>query len=298
MKRLGLLCAMSMAFFSACSQTSDSLVDDDEYGPFKPSDKSSSSVAPDTSASSSSNADSLDTLKMDSAYALVQIHDQIFTRVNTTVSVSAFKILATEVTQKMYAEFRTLPEQKVYNDNLPVTNVNWYEAALFCNEVSKKYGLDTAYVYSSVGEKNVLLDLVENHFANAVRLPTEAEWEAAARGGSSTKYYWGVKDAAEYANYKASTSPQLIAVGSLLPNAFGLYDMSGNAGEWVNDWYSAYPSEKSLVDPVGPKKENAKAKAYRGGSFASAVTELASDDRQYADPSVSSFNRGFRFVIK
>lgn len=296
-----LLFLMLSLVLAACDNTAGAPDADDEEGFVKSSSssankKSSSSNADESSSSidslsSSSVSDSID-------LPLVRIPAQTFMRVNTEVSVSTFEMLSTEVTQGMYAEFAKLPEQKVYGNDLPVANVTWYEAALFCNALSKKYGLDTAYAYSSIGVKNVLMDLNENMTVKAIRLPTEAEWEAAARAGTTSKYYWGTKEAMGFANYKASGHSAVISVGSLTPNAYGLYDMSGNVAEWVNDWYSAYPDEKKLSDPVGPKSTDAKTKAHRGGSYASATLELASGEREYADPAVASFFRGFRIVKK
>jgi len=98
-----------------------------------------------------------------------------------------------------------------------------------------------------------------------MRLPTEAEWEYAAKGGlQEKKYPWGDEIDPEKANY--SPSEGVVAVGTFLPNGYGLYDMAGNVGEWVADWYDpGYYAESPAEDPKGPEK--GKYKAVRGGGW-------------------------------
>lgn len=286
--------SFSLAFCVACSDSSNSVIediDDEDYGSSSSRKKVSSSSAEISSSSIAADTSTVDSV---AGYDFVKIPAQTFMRVNTEVVVSAFEMLSTEVTQGMYSEFLKLPEQKMYDANLPVANVTWYDAVRFCNAASKKMGLDTAYSYSAVGAKGVLLDLAENLSVKSIRLPTEAEWEVAARAGTTTKFYWGTMEAKDYANYLAAGSSQAVAVASLLPNAYGLYDMSGNVAEWVNDWYSAYLDEKKLDNPTGPKE--GVTRVHRGGSYASSTKELASGERAYADPAVASPYRGFRMV--
>ncbi len=216
-----------------------------------------------------------------------------FIRGATTVSLSAFRISETEVIQKDYASIMGQNPSSIKGENLPVSNVTWFDAVRFCNRLSKEMGLDTAYVYSAQGPGGVLLNLLINDTAHAVRLPTEAEWEYAIRAGTSSIFYWGSATAGRYAHY-ASTAG-ITAVAQLLPNDFGLYDMAGNVEEWCSDWYSAYPSGASAQNPTGPAQGSER--ILRGGSWESSADALRSNARAKDDPEISNDARGFRVVL-
>lgn len=122
------------------------------------------------------------------------------------------------------------------------------------------------------------------------RLPTEAEWEYACRAGTQSPYYWGDKmkqnGSSDYAWANSRSFAQTHTVGSKQPNAWGLYDMSGNVWEWCQDWFDSYPSE-SQTNPRGP--EEGKMKVFRGGSWydfyeshRSANRHKHAPDEQYA----------------
>lgn len=282
--------ACILLLVNACSNTVSSSEELENFTPEGNGSTNSSSVEPSLS-SSSAQENIEDSLGM----KWVSIPKSQFIRGVTEVTVSPFQILETEITQKQYATYLDLPTQKKEGDSLPVTNVSWYDAVRFCNALSKAYGLDTNYVYSSVGTAGVLLDLKILSLDSTIRLPREAEWEIAIRAGTSTKYYWGASDKTHlYANYYSESG--VTPVGSFLPNAYGLYDMAGNVSEWTEDWYSAYSVASFEENPRGPEKGSER--VFRGGSWSSSLAELASDNREKALPEDALYNRGFRIVLK
>jgi len=172
--------------------------------------------------------------------------------------------------------------QSLDMDEQPVVNVTWQDAALFCNWLSRRQGLPVFYVVEN--------DLVtgfdpESH---GYRLPTEAEWSWAARvddAGKAEMFPWGGDlyppprvyenyadmSAANFLPFTISTYndgyPVAAKTGSFSPNAKGLYDLSGNVAEWVNDYYSIQPGKDGLeMDPLGP--ETGSRHTIRGASWA------------------------------
>ena len=276
------------AFFAleACTASGDAV----EGGSIPPVDKGGSSSVVSNSSSSKQP------LHVDSAvfgmFNWVKIPETTITRGVNSFGVNSFSMATTEVTQKVY-EFvmEDLPKQPKTEDSVAVSNVSWFRAVLFCNAFSKLAGLDTAYVYKSITGDSILVDLKVNYSAASIRLPTENEWEVAARGGTSTTYYWDTDVASKYANYGQTAGPDVVA--QKLPNGFGLYDMAGNVAEWVNDWYDSYPKKQS-DNYTGP--ESGVYRVVRGGGWSDKVTALAPKEREKLDPVHSKMTLGFRLV--
>ena len=127
------------------------------------------------------------------------------------------------------------------------------------------------------------------------RLPTDAEWEYACRAGSTTKYYWGNEMNDEYAWHFNNSDNRTHTVGQKKPNAFGLFDMSGNVFEWCSDWFSpGYITNETQIDPKGPV--NGKERMQRGGSWARDPEDVQTASMGFTRPDQYGLSEGFRCV--
>lgn len=293
MKAKWILAAGLLALVFGCS-ADGSAVESDVVGPDNSGNHSGKSSGREDVVSSSSGAEAdstqNSTVKLSDYLKMVDVPAMTLSKGSAKYQISAFSIGETEVTQGLYREAMGEVEDWL-GENYPVFNVSWYDAALFCNALSKMAGLDTAYVYESVDTKGTLNNLSVNYAAKAVRLPTEMEWEVAARAGTSTTYYWGTETASKYAYYAQSKGP--VEVAGYLPNAYGLYDMGGNVAEWTNDWYAAYPTT-AQENYTGANSGDYK--VVRGGGWPDKAPALASAERDKEDPKYRSQKVGFRVV--
>jgi formylglycine-generating enzyme required for sulfatase activity len=159
------------------------------------------------------------------------------------VTVAPFRLARFQVTNADYAEFRPFS----FDDpRKPVISVNWFDAVAYCEWLSARWGF-------------------------LVRLPTEAEWEFAARGGLAQKLFpWGDASYAARENYAARWVDGPEPVGTSEPNGYGLYDMCENVHEWCSDWYDPrYYDYSPAENPRGP--ETGTRRASRGGAWRHAI---------------------------
>ena len=213
-----------------------------------------------------------------------------------TVTISkAFYMSKYEVTQKQYQAVMDTNPSYFIGENLPVEQVTWYNAVEFCNALSQLEGKTPCYTIQN--DTNVTC----NWDANGYRLPTEAEWEYACKAGSSADFYSGSltnsgfspldPNLGEIGWYSGNSGSKTKPVGRKQPNAFGLYDMSGNVGEWCWDWFSGYTN---ATDPKGPTSGSFR--VHRGGSWSTSARLCSSAYRSGNFPSISYNNGGFRIA--
>jgi len=247
-----------------------------------------------------------------------------------SVYVSAFYMGKYEVTKELWDEVRAWGASNGYTDlpagngsyaskgaNHPVHSISWYAMVKWCNARSQKEGLAPCYTVAGATYKTgSSTTVVCNWSANGYRLPTEAEWEKAARGGLSGKNFpWGDTITHSQANYYSSRSysydlsptrgyhptyavggnPYSSPVGSFAPNGHGLYDMAGNMWERCWDWWgSSYYSTSPGTDPRGPASGSYR--VYRGGSWSDVANDCRAAYRIDYSPTNSYDGVGLRIA--
>ena len=189
------------------------------------------------------------------------------------VIVNDFYMGKTEVTQALWKAVMGNDPSHFKGDNLPVESVSWNDVQEFIVELNRLTG-------------------------KKYRLPTEAEWEYAAGGGSKNRTKWAGTDVeslvVNYAWYDSNSGDQTHEVATKFPNSLGLYDMSGNVWEWCNDWYGSY-SSNDQVNPTGASSGSGR--VGRGGSWSNGLSICRVAFRYYNEPGIRSLYLGFRLSL-
>ena len=195
----------------------------------------------------------------------------------------------TEVTQELYVSImdRNPSLDTTCGERCPVEGVSWYDAVRFANEVSAAHGLPQCYSID-----DTLVELTRGLHCGGFRLPTEAEWEVAARGGQDLMYS-GSNNAHDVAWFGEHPLGGIHPVGRKQPNAYGLYDMSGNVLEWAWDTYREDPPS-AANDPV---VEDGTRRVVRGGNWRNDHTIVRVSTRYGRNPESGGAVSGLRLVL-
>jgi formylglycine-generating enzyme required for sulfatase activity len=175
-----------------------------------------------------------------------------------------------EVTQEQWEKVMASNPSSRKGANQPVTDVSWNDAQEFIRKLSEQEKVE-------------------------YRLPTEAEWEYACRAGTKTAYYWGDGFDAGYSWARQNSGGAAHDVGTLKPNTWGLFDMSGNVWEWCEDRYGTYAGAGEQTDPKGAS--SGESRVLRGGSWGSFTKNSRAACRDHsAPPTTRDSHLGFRLA--
>lgn len=224
------------------------------------------------------------------------------------VTVNDFYMSKFELTQEEYEAVMGINPSNFKGENLPVENISWLDAIIYCNARSKKESLTPAY---TINGQVVSWD----RSANGYRLPTEAEWEYACRAETTTPFYMKNSPSADNTNFYGHYPYEIennyfnqenlevkpgqyrqktVPVSSFSANPFGLYNMHGNVSEWVWDYYGEYAKD-TQTNPTGAKTGTHR--VYRGGGWNDFAKNMRSAYRAALEQNKGSFNLGMRLVF-
>jgi formylglycine-generating enzyme len=211
------------------------------------------------------------------------------------VTVSDFYIGKYEVTQEIYTSLMANNPSGFLTSDYPVESVSWYDAIAFCNALSDSAGFDRVYTINAA-------DVTADFSKNGYRLPTEAEWEYAARSGGSDNEKWSgtniQSELGDFAWFRDNSytwvdthAEGTKTTGTRLANDLGIYDMSGNVWEWCWDIYGAYSSDPK-TDPTG--STTGTEKVIRGGAWTAEDQDCTNSNRLSRGPTWIARDVGFR----
>lgn len=189
-----------------------------------------------------------------------------------SVTLSSYYIGQTEVTQALWKAVMGSNPSDSKGDNLPVKSVDWHDCQTFIQKLNQLTG-------------------------ETFRLPTEAEWEYAAKGGNKSQGYTysGSNEIDDVAWYDSNSSSRTHPVATKSPNELGIYDMSGNVYEWCQDWYGSY-SSSAQTNPAGPTSGYRSYRVLRGGSWLYGASSCCTDYRLGNAPQVIGNGSGLRLA--
>jgi formylglycine-generating enzyme required for sulfatase activity len=199
-----------------------------------------------------------------------------------------FWMAESEVTQRQYRNLMGSSPSSFKGDELPVESVSWLEAVEYCNALSVKEKLPPCYQISGT-----TVGWADGVKCTGYRLPTEAEWEYAARSPATTVYA-GSDSVDGVAWYSTNSGSTTHAVKTKTANGRGLYDLSGNVFEWVWDWYQGNYEALPSTDPIGPSTKTNR--VFRGGSWYDSASVARVARRIDYPPADRLSYLGFRFV--
>ena len=208
---------------------------------------------------------------------------------HTVMLTTDFWMAESEVTQRQYRNLIGSSPSNFKGDELPVESVSWFDAVAYCNALSAKEKLTPCYQISGT-----TVGWADGVNCTGYRLPTEAEWEYAARSPATT-IYAGSDSVDGVAWHSTNSGSTTHAAKTKTPNGRGLYDLSGNVWEWVWDWYQGNYEAQPSSDPIGGPSTSA-ARVLRGGAWYDSASLSRVAARNSVAPTYGDNSIGFRVV--